>query len=379
VTTPILLSGATGFIGRTVMGRLLTAGRSVIALARSRRGEAAGARVARATGRRPDRHLLDVVEADFLRPSCGLDEAALARLRETVETVIHCAGETAFFPRDPVSFRTGHLDGPLSLLQRLHGGRLRRWVHLSTAFVCGRRTGMVREDEADVGQEFHNPYERVKLEAEILLRQACGRLGIDVRVVRPSIVVGPAPMTSGGCPSHVLFGFIRMLADLSRLANGREIRLRIPVAPHGRLNLVPVEYVVEALVSVADHPEAAGKTLHLTASNPPTHEALLGLVCRRLGLRGPQLVGDGKAWLADASALERRMERMLVGYHEYLRQEVRFDDSNARGLLEQVGGSPPSLSAGAMDQLIALAMPCRTHVAERPHHAGGRMAWSVAR
>ncbi|MBI2114842.1 MAG: SDR family oxidoreductase [candidate division NC10 bacterium] len=60
--SPILLTGATGFIGRAIMRRLLRAGRPILALARSRGSQSADDRVAVAAGQVPDGILLDVVE-----------------------------------------------------------------------------------------------------------------------------------------------------------------------------------------------------------------------------------------------------------------------------------------------------------------------------
>lgn len=62
-------------------------------------------------------------------------------------------------------YLAGHLDGPRALLEGLAGGRLRRWAHLSTAYVCGRRSGTILERDGNVGQALNNAYERVKLEA----------------------------------------------------------------------------------------------------------------------------------------------------------------------------------------------------------------------
>ena len=79
------------------------------------------------------------------------------------------------------------------------------------------------EDEGDVGQDFHNPYERVKLDAETSMRAAGDRFGIDVRIFRPSAVVGPAPETAGGQPSNLFFIFIRMMEALARLSHRFEV------------------------------------------------------------------------------------------------------------------------------------------------------------
>lgn len=118
------------------------------------------------------------------------------------------------FSESIAPYVAGYVRGRLRLLQGLAGGRLVHWAHLSTAFVCGRRSGTILECEGDVGQAFNNTYECVKLEAERTIRATGARLGVDVRLFRPSIVVGAAPATVGGNPSSPFFAFIRMLSAL---------------------------------------------------------------------------------------------------------------------------------------------------------------------
>jgi len=354
--SPVLVTGATGFIGRRVARRLLAAGRPVLALARGQGGHPAADRVAEAVGVGPEGRLLDVVEGDLAWRGGGLGEAEWRYLRDTVETVIHCAGAPTFFPRDIASFRAAHVDGPLDLLHGLRGGRLRRWAHLSTAYVCGRRSGTVFEHEGDVGQGFHNPYEHVKLESEEALRRAGRRLGIDVRVFRPSIVVGAAPDTAGGNPSNLFFGFIRLLGALSCRANRFRVRLRIPAAPRARFNIVPVEYVAAFVVALAEHPDGTAETFHVVASDPPAQESVLAMIVERLGLRDISLIDPRRQKLRDPSPLERKVARLLSGYREYLEQDVQFDDSNARRLLRRCGLGRSALSREAVHRLIDSAL-----------------------
>jgi nucleoside-diphosphate-sugar epimerase len=350
----VLVTGVTGFIGRDVARRLIARGRRVIALARARDGQPARERVVRAL---PGvEGAVEVVDADLARPGCGLADAAVRRLRERVATVIHCAGDTAFHPAAPEAFRAGHVDGPRDLLERLHGGRLVRWGHLSTAYVCGRRTGTVLETEGDVGQAFRNPYERAKLDAEIAVKSAGHRLGVDVRVFRPSIVVGDAPETSGGGPSLLLFGLIRLAAVLAPLARAGDLRVRVPLPPGGRFNIVPLPYVAEAVVTLSEHPGAAGQTFHLALPDAPSNREMLGWVTERFGLRGVTLL-DPRAEAPDGpTALERTIERLLAGYREYLAQDVRFDDRNARRILDPAGVPRPTLSAATFNGLIDQAL-----------------------
>ena len=355
-TAPVLVTGATGFIGREVVRRLLAVGRSVLVLVRGRTGEPATDRVAATVGLAPDDQRLSVVEGDLSLPGCGLGASHWTRLGESVETVIHCAGETRFFPGDMTLFRAGHIDGPLDLLNGLGRGRLRRWAQLSTAYVCGRRSGVVLESEGDVGQEFHNPYERVKLEVEAAVRREGARLGVDVRVFRPAIVVGAAPPTPGGNPANLFLEFIRLVAALAHLVNGTELPLRIRAAPRARFNIVPVDYVAAAVVALTEYPDGAGEIFHVVASDAPTQAAMLDMIAERFGLTGLSLVDSGEGALVDPSPPERRVERMLSAYREYLEQDVRFDDTACRRLLDRCGVPPATLSREAVHRLIDQAL-----------------------
>jgi nucleoside-diphosphate-sugar epimerase len=349
----VLVTGVTGFIGREVARRVIARGRPLIALARSRDGQSASERAARALGVDGG---VEVVQGDLAEPRCGLEDDTIRWLRERVETVVHCAGDPAFFPEAPVAYRAGHVDGPRGLLERLHGGRLARWGHLSTAYVCGRRRGTILEAEADLGQELRNPYERVKLESETALRAAGVQRDLDVRVFRPSIVVGDAPDTSGGGPSLLFFGLIRLAAALARLANGGDLRVRVALPPDAPFNIVPLTYVAQAVVTLAEHPDAAGQTFHLVVPDPPSNREVLRHIAGRFGLRGVTLIDPRVEPLDGPTPLERTIERMLAGYQEYLEQDVRFDDRNARRLLDPAGLGRPTLSSEAIDQLIDQAL-----------------------
>ncbi|HYL79729.1 MAG TPA: SDR family oxidoreductase, partial [Candidatus Acidoferrum sp.] len=283
--SPVLVIGATGLIGREVVRHLVATGRPVLAMARARDGQAAKDRLIRAVGKETAAAgSLEAVEGDLTLPGCGLSERDCRRLRGLVETVIHCAGETTFFPADMVQFRAAHLDGPRELLEVLQGGRLCTWAHVSTAYVCGCRSGKVLEREADVGQGFHNTYERVKLEAEGTIREAGGRLGVDVRTFRPSLVLGMPSGTMGGSASALFFDFVRLMAMLAGNGHGHQMSLRIEGSPRAPFNVVPVTYVAAALVALTDHPEGAGGTFHLVVQDPPTQESVLATICDRLDL-----------------------------------------------------------------------------------------------
>jgi len=349
----ILVTGGTGFIGREVIRNLLDAGRSVTVLARRGNGRSAFERVSAALGGVPSDSDFNVVEGDLAMRDCGLSQSAWRWLRAVVDTVVHCAGDSRFEPEVRATYVAGHIDGPVRLLEGLATGRLVRWAQVSTAFVCGRRAGTILEHEADLGQTFNNVYERVKLDAELAVRTAGVRCGVDVRVFRPSIVVGTAPATAGGRPSNLLFTFIRALAALARTGG---VPLRIAASPGVRFNIVPIAYVAAAIVDLAERAEASGTTVHLVVRDAPTQNTVLRAIAERVGLHGVRLVEASSEAPDCPSRVERAVARMLAPYRPYLTQDMRFDDTTAAQLLASSAVERPRLSREAVDALVNQAL-----------------------
>lgn len=205
-----------------------------------------------------------------------------------------------------------------------------------------------------MGQTFHNPYERLKLESEIVLKQASRELGVEVKIFRPSIVIGNAPATQGGLPSNLLFAFFRMLLVAGVNTAGRNTQIRIRGLPSARFNIVPIEYVAAAITQLSQDNDASGGTFHLVASNPPTQNEVAEIIRADLGLHEFRVLGPGDDFY-DPSPIELKLRKMLRPYKEYLGQDVRFDDTVARLALNGHGLYPPVIDDEEIMRLIELA------------------------
>ena len=196
----VLLTGATGFLGMELMARLLEDGdRRVWALVRASSQAEAQERV-RATlaSLVPDPEAVAgrviPVAGELTREGLGIEPRLRDQLAEAVEEVIHAAASVSFsLPLDQA--RAVNLEGTrhvleLAMLASTRGVRLRRFAHVSTAYVAGTHSGAFGESDLARGQGFNNTYERSKWEAERLVRRHEGL--VPVQVFRPSIEIGRA-------------------------------------------------------------------------------------------------------------------------------------------------------------------------------------------
>ncbi|MCA1689501.1 MAG: SDR family oxidoreductase, partial [Actinobacteria bacterium] len=237
----VLLTGATGFLGMEVLVRLLEQpDTEIVALVRARdRAEAS---------RRIDTVLAQLYElppataaerilalpGDVSLPGLGLDPDDRRAVVGRTTEIVHCAASISFaLPLEQArSINTEGTRSLLSLAGEIPG--LRRVVHVSTAYVGGRHAGTFGEDDLDVGQEFRNSYEQSKFEAEIEVMAS----DLPLVIARPSIVVGDR--LSGWTPTfNVIYWPLRAFA--------RGMLEEVPADPDGVVDVVPVDYVADAL------------------------------------------------------------------------------------------------------------------------------------
>jgi long-chain acyl-CoA synthetase len=382
----VVLTGATGFLGGEVLARLLERdSRHIYLLVRAPGQAQARARV-RATlaglmgSAEPWAGRVTAVPADLERDGLGLARDQLDWLAERSAWIVHCAASVSFTLGLEES-REINVAGTRRMLDLAEAARERGaldcFTHVSTAYVAGTHRGTFHEDDLDLGQEHRNPYERTKLEAEVMLRER--RDELPVQVLRPSIVVGDS--RTGWTPAfNVLYWPLRAFA--------RGSYPFLPASRHSPVDVVPVDYVADAVLALGGRP---GTTYHLTAADRATSLGdLVELACDHLGRRPPPLLPPSlyrnllhPVLVRTGSERRRRALRGSEVFFPYFAMSTRYDDAAARAALRPAGIEAPALSsyfARLIDyalraewgrrqlprhRLLALAHPPRAHVTRR--------------
>ncbi|OHB84267.1 MAG: hypothetical protein A2V98_18455 [Planctomycetes bacterium RBG_16_64_12] len=188
-----LLTGATGLVGRYVLRGLLLADWRVAVLIRRTRMHTARQRLEAVMnhwetleGRVLPRPVL--LEGDLCRPELGLDARDRKWIAGHCDAVLHGAAAMKFRPDDDGEPARTNVEGVRQVLDLCREAGIRKFHHVSTAYVCGLREGRILETELDLGQQFGNVYEKSKIEGEKLVRAA--DIFDVLTVYRPASVVG---------------------------------------------------------------------------------------------------------------------------------------------------------------------------------------------
>jgi thioester reductase-like protein len=331
----ILVTGASGLIGRWLVNQLLERrpDSEIFLLLRATNYRAAPNRV-NVLGRHRKR--VTVVSGDVCRPKLGLGSAC-EPLAMRVTEIFHAAACTKFSARqeevDAVNVRgTEHVVSFANACRNL-----RRLHHVSTAFVSGTLNGTILEIAMNEGHDFSNPYERSKFRAETIVRR-CGE-SLPVTIYRPSIVVGDSV---SGATLHFRGMYQIMKASYAGLLEF------VPGHCSFLVDVVPVDFVVNAMVHIGASSESVGKTFHLTAGSERRMKVgtMVDLWLDRAAHHGIEIRKPAfgmPADLAEAGKEGRRSLRLLRHLIPYLNVAVAFDCRQTEAFLAKVPIECPPL------------------------------------
>ncbi len=324
-----LLTGFPGFIGRRLVAALLERDPEarVIALVEPRMLAAAQEAAAAIDAER-----IELLSGDITERRLGLGDEDYARLLAEVTMVHHLAAIYDLAVPAEIAQRV-NVDGTGNVLALCRDAeRLERLDYVSTAYVAGDRTGVVYEHELALGQGFKNHYESTKFQAEVWVRELADE--IPTTIIRPGIVVGDSK--SGETQKFDGPYFI-----LRFISAGT--RRGMPPANIGRgevpFNVVPVDFIVAAMIELAHAEAAAGETVHLCDPDPVSSRELVALLSELYAGQAPRLRLPPRPV---AAALHLAPVRRFYGGTpaesiRYMNHPVRYDTRRADELLAAAG------------------------------------------
>ncbi|MDD1762976.1 MAG: SDR family oxidoreductase [Methanothrix sp.] len=343
----------TGFLGRHILWDLLRrqdVDTTVYCLLRPDLREGAPQRLDRLmvaeNGPLPDdaRARCHAVTGDIVDERLTADAAVRERLLGEVDRIIHCAA-TVRFDHSLAEARTINVEGTRHVLrfaEELQArGRLRRFDYFSTAYVVGKRPGLVTEDQLEE-TEFNNTYEHTKWEAERLVHQY--QQDMPIAIFRPSIIVGDSK-TGYTSNFRVLYWPLRVLSS--------GLVVVVPADRKGIVDVVPIDYVCGAFELLSHSTDSLTKTYHLTAGpeGQSSIQELLQLGCQFFGVREPYMIPPEISYrivrpLMYAVFWGKRRKLLKRGelYFPYFAHRASFDTSASRPVLAQAGIQIPSVS-----------------------------------
>jgi thioester reductase-like protein len=215
-----------------------------------------------------------LIEGDIAHPDLGMPKEDADLVRELTTHVFHLAAvyDLVVSKDAALSVNVEGTQNVSSLVRTMP--HLRRYSYISTCYVAGKREGLVLETELEHQAGFRNFYEESKYLAETAVEEL--KTELPVTIFRPSVVVGDSK--TGEIPKYdgiyYLIHYLRKSPQLLRLINVGNAQVK--------LNLVPVDFVVDAIAALAFDEQAEGKTLAIADPNPPTTREIFDVLAENI-------------------------------------------------------------------------------------------------
>ncbi|MEQ9724943.1 SDR family oxidoreductase [Pseudomonas sp. WHRI 8822A] len=271
----IMVTGGSGFVGRTLLERLHQEGYGLIAPSRAALVQAPVGVV---------NPLVGGLAAD-VDWSASLEGAAVV-IHSAAR--VHVMNDTAADPL--VEFRKANVDGTLSLARQAAAAGVQRFIFISSIKVNGEGTELGHPYRADDTPDPQDPYGVSKMEAEQGLRALAGETGMEVVIIRPVLVYGPG----------VKANFLSMMSWLRK-------GVPLPLGATGnKRSLVAVDNLVDLIATCINHPAAANQTFLVSDGEDLSTTQLLQRMGKALGRPARLLPVPASLLQTGAAMLGRR-------------------------------------------------------------------------
>ncbi|HEX2912977.1 MAG TPA: SDR family oxidoreductase [Chloroflexia bacterium] len=349
-----LITGATGSLGQELLYQILQARPQshflVLARSGSKKQSGGAEKRVKAILRK---HLsgeeledawqrVTVLEGDISEQYLGLSSQLYSQVAERLEQVIHSAAAVRF--DQPIEeAREINLEGTrraldLARLAQRSGNKV-RFDYIGTAYIAGKRKGVIYEHELEHRQPFHNTYEQSKYEAEIMVRAY--RDELPLTVYRPSIIIGNS--RTGETSNFKAFYWPIRVYAMGQMK-------MLPGVANCKIDLVPVDFVASAVIELSGRKDTENGCYHLTAGreNLITLREIMNAAISFFKVKPPVLIPPALLKIAESGLgrfllNEHTYKTLTLGrpYYPYFALKLQFDNSQAVKALAGSGIKAP--------------------------------------
>ena len=286
-----------------------------------------------------DRQRVELLRGDVSAMDFGMSGAGFLDLAARVDVIHHCTcANQASIGRELEWRHYVGSTGEVLELAAASGERLKRMVHWSSALLFTPQSGRVTESEFSTPARPRSREDEMRFRADSLVRDSMSR--IPITLLRPSIVVGDS-RTGEMDRNEGPYALLSLI-----VSSPRELRLPLPGRGDQPCHFVPLDYVLEAGLSIADHPQSVGRTFHITDERPTSLARVFDLIneAAERPPAPPGLARNLAALLFHAPGLER-FSQIPRNFLDLLATDVSYDSRNTRELLAGTGIECPPVTS----------------------------------
>ncbi len=344
------VTGATGFIGRYLVRSLLARGKGTIYVLVRAKSATRLDELHEFWGKDAKRRVV-AIKGDLTQPKLGIARADFTRLKGKVKHFYHLAA-VYDIEASATAMATANVLGTENAIAAAEAMNAGCFHMVSSIAAAGLYRGTFTEDMFDEAEELDHPYHRTKHDSERLVRETCK---VPWRVYRPGAVVGHSQTGQ----IDKIDGPYYFFKSLQKLRASWPSLIPLVGMEGGYVNLVPVDFVVDAMAHLSHAPGLDGRAFHLTDPKPRRVGEVLNVFARaahapefamRIDSKLLDLVPDPvKVSIARTKPLQSVFEQVLKDLRiprevlKFFNYPTRFDSSETQALLEKAKIRVPPL------------------------------------